>query len=268
MGAQTEVQLEDLVVVTEDLAMDSAGCDAISVFNIVDGSRIQSSDTLVSPGRLAVRDDASVMISTLSNSCAVSFREPNPPDCTPALIALTAVDGSRGGFSTGRIRGNKFGTMGGIAFLRDSTLLVAEAGYDLNDGASILVPRSPYFVARITLPAAIANRDALALQLGRMAIASLPIEFLRTADSRFTAIVQSNGSVGVIDTSTMKWAEPPIPYPTAVSGYSRPYGGKAAIGAMHATIMADGRRIIVNRMLSPSIAMIDVATRKSVVVPL
>src|SRR3990172_4813801 len=62
----------DLVFVTEDRApwppQNVSGCDAISVFDIASGRRLSAGDTVISPGRLALSPDQSLVLATQSNS--------------------------------------------------------------------------------------------------------------------------------------------------------------------------------------------------------
>ncbi|MBK6768063.1 MAG: VWA domain-containing protein [Ardenticatenales bacterium] len=260
----------DLVFVTEDIAVDQPGCDAISVLNVVDGSTVHRGDTLVSPGRLAVHSDLTTSLATLANSWGTPIRDSGIANCAPALVALDLSSPQRADPRSRRLTGEiNYATHGGIAFLSDGTFVVAEADYLAMDCRNaFLVPQAPHFITRGRLvdndPA---HPSGVAL-LDRTPLDALAIEFFHSSATDRLVAALANGTVVTLDPATTRQVDAPIAgASTALQDFSATQARRLS-GALHATMDPDGSRVVMNGMRDRSVLLFDLERRTSKRLPI
>ncbi len=107
--------LENLVVVTEDYAHTSPGCDAISVFNVNTGEPVYRGESRISPGRLAATTDFTTILATGATGVLPYSGLDNAP--WMYLLRGDAADRDRGGLRAASVVASSRRSWGSLSCL-------------------------------------------------------------------------------------------------------------------------------------------------------
>jgi Mg-chelatase subunit ChlD len=249
----------DVVFVTEDVAVQSPGCDAISVFDAPQRLALHRGETRTSPGRLAVSPDHSLVFATQSNTHGERF-----------VYTLVRRGNDLRRWTAGSLTGPSIATFGGLAFLpgNDQILLSTAGGPNPPPLGLpyIYAPNSrPYEVRKYTLPSVPLGNQRLGRHDGSVALEGVAVEIFPTADGRFAHLVTDVDTVHTIDVSTMTEMDSVI----HLAKFEGPTGKFHATSPnrRHATITSDERYLVTNRW-SRNINVVDLLARRSSVVSL
>jgi Mg-chelatase subunit ChlD len=248
--------LDDLVIVTEDRAVLTDGCDAVSVFRSDTGAAVFRGATHVSPGRLTATSDLRVVIASPPNS-AVQVADGS---WTELLYLAGSSDSTLTHWSSGIVLGTDTATLGGIAVLPgDKEFLVATSEKTFNFATSYLLlkNRPPFFVRKYAVPNRIVPEQHIGQSLGAAPVDELVVEILLSPDARHAYLLSDQGTVYTLDFRTMQLVGFPIEL-APFQGRANTYFG-AAIDRMHATLSADGRYLLANRGDSNEIRVADLS---------
>ncbi|MEO8084238.1 MAG: VWA domain-containing protein, partial [Ardenticatenales bacterium] len=255
----------DLVFVTEDLAADMPGCDAISVLNVVDGSIVHRGATHVSPGRLAVNSKLSTGLATLANGWGGGLGGGDVAQCAPALVALELSSPQHADPRSLRITGAmKFATHGGVTFMPDDTFVVAEANYLASDcRRTQLKARPPYFISRGRLVNDDPAHPSGVEVLDQTPVDDLAIDIFYSSVADRLVAALANGTVVTLDPRTMRLIDSPIVGGSTGMQVFAPSDEGHRAGALHATMSPDGGQVVMNGMRDGSMLIFDLERRTS-----
>ncbi len=240
-----ESRLEDLVVVTEDIANPGPGCDAISAFELGSQAGLFHGPTHASVARLAGTSDLRRIV---ANAHGDNF-----------LYVLTRD--TQGGETRWNVdpnvQGGSFSWVGGLVIMPDDeTLLVGSEGQSVNLGPPYRV--SKYLLSEIT-PGRVGQ------ERGRGVVDSAALEILAGTDPAIAHIVTDAAVLETVDTDTMTRVAPPIQMePFSESGFVNGERVTPLIGyrfQAHAAISQDGRYVFTNRIDVPELNVADVVQR-------
>ena len=225
-----EVPMEDLIFTSDDDAWRSPGCDAHSVINARTGAVVARGERIVSTGRLAVTNDGSMVVSVANNS-----------DRGSHIYVLRRDPGATSGWVTQRI-GSPVPLIGSPMSIspNDQFFLIATRGgidkypvSDLRDGA-------------------------LRSRIGRYEGGRVG-ELLVSPDSRTAYVIDVDGWIHTLDTSSMSPSGNPIRYEPVRRGDRRRLN-------THAALSEDGQYLLVNSGAVGAVNVIDLKSRKPVLV--
>jgi Mg-chelatase subunit ChlD len=260
--AQGTLGPDDLVVVTEDLAVTLDGCDAVSVFSSDTGQAVFRGERHTSPGRLTATSDLRVVLASPSNG-AWWNNEPHT-DRFDEFLYLAFGDAMLARWRSGIVLGVGVATFGGIAVLPgDQEFLVAtSAKGEIETGRVVLPNRAPFFVKKYALPPRVVPEQVVGPALGLVKVDAVVVEILVAPDGRVAHLLTDNASVYTLDFDAMQLVDAPIRLAPFVAARPNWYFG-AAIDRMHATLSADGRYLIANRGESSEVSVADLVKRTS-----
>jgi len=245
------VALDDIVVVTEDLALNPApGCDAVSVFSARTGEAVYRGERTVSPGRLAASADFSWVLANHSNVPAADA-------AGPFLYAIRGDPGNHAHWvPQGRIGGARFVARAGLALLPDGdTLLVSTAG-EASTGTDL---RPPFAVRKYRLFEMGATR--LGPKRGEAEVDGPAVELFGTDDSRLVHVVTEQATVYSFEVAGMTAVADPIRLPS-FDAAPPPAAGRH-LNVAQASISPDGRYLVTNRWRGSEVGVADLVTRRA-----
>jgi uncharacterized protein YegL len=249
-GAEVRPASRNLVVVSEDKPTDgSAGCDALSVFDLDSDTAVVKGRTHISPGRLGAATDFSVILATQTNwEQFIYALWPRAPDYST--------------WTVGSLYGAESATFGGIAVLDDgNSFLVATAKVEPPGGDSVLRNNPPYEVRRYRMPQGRGDGLRVGPELGRFSVDGVAVEIMLDRDQKTAHVLTEAGTVYSIDVGSMAPTGRPV-HVAPLEGRANPVHG-TPLNHIHATMTADGRYLVTNRGRTPEVSVVDLVARRS-----
>lgn len=250
------VAVDDLVVVTEDLALNQApGCDAVSVFAAASGQALYHGERIVSPGRLAGNADLSLVIANHSNTAQADTGG-------PFLFALRGDPTDLGRwFAQGRFGGVRFPPRSGLALLPDGDTLLASVAGPSSTGSDL---RPPFELRKFRWSEVSAGR--IGAGRGQFAIDGPAVEIFSTAGGSLAHVVTENATVYTLEVAGMTQVAAPIALPP----FDRepPSSPGQQLNIAQAGITPGGRFLVTNRWRVPELSVADLVARRAFTLPL
>lgn len=239
----------DLVVVTEDVALNpAAGCDAVSVF-AASGQALYRGERVVSPGRLTASADLSLVIANHANLAR--------GDANPFLYLVRGDAQDRGRWTPqGRVGGARLVARAGLALLPDGDTLLVSTSSDAAPAGEV---RAPFSVRKYRLAEIGAGR--LGPARGALEVDGPVVEIFPTAGGRLAHAVTENATLYTLDVGAMTQAAAPVRLP--------PFDTEPAPGPgrhlnlAHAAITPDGRFVVTSRWRAAELGVADIVDRRA-----
>lgn len=248
-AADSSPAVEDLVVVSEDLALNPApGCDAVSVFSTA-GEALYRSERVVSPGRLTGSPDLSLVLANHSNAL-------QSEGGTPFLFALRrGPEGPGDWFKLGRVVGARFPARGGLALLPDGDSLLIGAAGESGDGSKLLPPFTlrKYRVSEL-------GAGRLGPKRGEVEVDAPLVEVFPGQAGSLLHAVTERGTAYSLDAETLA----PLAEPIAAPAFGGPGEAGTLLNLAQAAISRDGRWLATNVWEPPTLVLSDLVARRAV----
>ena len=167
-SAQGVLDPDELVLVTEDLAIYTDGCDAVSVFRSDSTEVVFRGETHISPGRLAATSDLNVALASPSNGGVIDFLDGS---LSEIIYIAASTDSSLTKWTSGIVLGTDIATFGGIAVLPgdEEFLAATSANKALNHTSpALLVNKPPFFVKKYPVPHRVVPEQTIRPALGKV----------------------------------------------------------------------------------------------------
>jgi uncharacterized protein YegL len=262
--------LQDLVFVTEDLAVRHPGCDAISVHSMTTGNVLHGGETRTSPSRLAVSPDGRTVVASWGNLGRAGRYL--------LYLLRSRSDQLRNWDFGGLVFGepdHPGSPQGGVAVLENGDdVLVATSstrGPGTPLGDKCVLGCAPYRVRKYRLSEVTFEQDSVTGRVGAargsMEVPGIAGEILTDpATSDLHIVTDIPTTVVTIDPATMRRTAPDILLAPLVD---RPqYGPGSASAWLHADISADGRYLVTNRVEGLEVNIADLYDRQNWTLPI
>src|SRR3990172_197439 len=258
-SAQGVLDPDELVLVTEDLAIYTDGCDAVSVFRSDSTEVVFRGETHISPGRLAATSDLNVALASPSNG---AIEDVIGGSWNEFLYIAASTDSSLTKWTSGIVLGTDIATLGGIAVLPgDEEFLAATSAKTLSPTYVILKNKPPFFVKKYLVPRRVVPEQTIRPALGKVQVDAMVVAILVSPDGRHAYLLEENASVYTLDFHTMEIVGGPIRLPSFIAPPNVFFG--KPINRMHAALSMDGRYLVANRGDSNELSIADLVERTS-----
>jgi Mg-chelatase subunit ChlD len=266
ISSSTQSDIANLVWLSEDTWMDFPGCDAVSVFDVRDGTAIFRGPTRASPARLAATSDFSHIVAAPSQSWGpfgfLYLVHRNPA----GLDAWSAVQ---------PVVGTSFAPLGGIAVLSDDDSILVSTASVITPNRLTPTPQlgispvSPFKIEKYRLSEIWRDGDVWRLGPlhGELEVPGLVAQMIRPGTSDVVHAVLENDRWGVvsIDGESMMRLASDIAIPAPDNLIFR--GPNKATGWIMGDVSPDGRYFLVGRGRSRHLTVADLQERTSWTLP-